>query len=115
MANPPRQKGTTEETAIVNEWNNYFAAFEVEHVARRMPAGARYDIEVDGFEWGDRSPIEVLSTRSDRGERLVTLRFADFMDLYGIGKEPPVLHIEAKRYARTAIGTIFEKKFGRKR
>jgi hypothetical protein len=113
MANPPRQKGTTEETAIVNEWNAYFPR----RLARRMPAASRYDIHVDGA-WPGIRVVDVLSTRADRGERLVTIRFEDFMSLWSdattTGAEP-TLHIESKRYARTAIGTIFEKKFGRKR
>ena len=116
MANPPKKKGTTEESAFVKDWNTYFGGYI--HKARRMPASSVYDIEVDGFEYGDRPAIDVLATRADRGERLVTLRFTDFLNLYGGYDheiEPPVLHVEVKRYARFATNTIFEKKFGKRK
>ena len=116
MANPPRKKGTTEETAIVNEWNGY--GFEYgNHPARRMPAGSRYDIHVDGLD-GPHT-VDVLMTRADRGERLVTMRFSDFMPLYSMATADwdtaPELHIESKRYARFALHSIFFNKFGRKK
>lgn len=109
MTNPPRKKGTAEETAIVIEWNDYF---DDGPYARRTPAGSRYDIHVDGWL----PPVEVLSTRADRGERLITLRFSDFMALVDGHVDPrPEIYIESKRYARFALHTIFFAKFGRKR
>lgn len=108
MSSPSKQKGTAEETAIVNDWNSYLS-----HGARRMPAGARYDVHVDGHT---AAPIDVLSTRADRGERLVTLRFHDFMRLHALCVAPaPELHIESKRYARFSLHTIFESKFGKRK
>ncbi len=111
MSNPPRQKGTKEETAIVNEWNGLLSYGAT---ARRMPASSVYDIHVEGFE----PAIEVLATRADRGERLVTLRFKDFVRLWGLANDDvldaPELHIEAKRYARFAVNTLFASKFGKK-
>lgn len=111
-----RQKGTREETAIVNEWNDYFG---VSHHARRMPAGSRYDVHVDGFSDPEIAPpVDVLVTRADKGERLATLRFKDLMTLWseantGGYELAPELHMESKRYARFALHTIFFTKFGK--
>ena len=109
-----RQKGTTEETAIVNDWNGYMC--DPRHVARRMPAASRYDVHVDGSYPGA-YVIDILSTRQDRGERLVTMRFKDLMALYGTASRDiaPSLHIESKRYARFALHGIFFSKFGKKK
>lgn len=110
MANPPRQKGTKEETSIVARWNLYWGR----KVARRNPASALFDITVEvGVPIHD--PIEVLSIRADRGERLYVLREEDFLSLFGayeFARGTPV-HIEAKRYARFQTWTLFFSKFGR--
>lgn len=112
MANPSRRKGTGEETAIVDRWNTYFGR----EVARRTSASSTYDVRVQ-VDGAVHPPIQVLSTRPDRGRRLYTLTEQDFLELFGSGEfhaNTPV-HIEAKRYARFSLHTIFEKKFGGKK
>jgi hypothetical protein len=106
MVKRPKDKGTAEETAIVNDWNFHFEG----EIARRMPAGALYDVFVDGQPGG----IDVLATRADRGERLVTLRHSDFMRLWERAYRRPCLYIESKRYAKFALHTIFFSKFGKR-
>jgi hypothetical protein len=109
MSNPSKQKGTGEETAIVNRINE----FDGRSRARRAPNGAHYDVHVDTAGDACYEFIDVLSTRADRGERLVTLRFEDFLDIWAYSALG--LHIESKRYARFALHTIFFSKFGRKK
>jgi hypothetical protein len=104
MANPSKQKGTAEETAVVTALNEGYGM----PAARRTPASSTYDIIVEGDFRDD--PIDVLVTRPDRGERLYTLREKDFISL--TIDDERVMHIEVKRYARFALHTIFEKKFG---
>lgn len=111
MSNPPKRKGTAEETSIVRRWNEWAGRI----IARRTAASSTFDILVQDGE-AIHEPIEVLSTRADRGQRLYTLREDDFLTLWGayeFARHTPV-HIESKRYARFALHTIFEKKFGRK-
>ena len=105
MANPSKQKGTAEETAIVGTWLLKHPGVAVYRTSPGMP----YDVVVSGDDpiW----QIDVLSTRPDRGTRLYTLRESDFMDLWALSQ--PEVHIESKRYARFALHTIFEGKFGR--
>jgi Holliday junction resolvase len=99
MVNPPRKKGTGYETELVN-------AFEAEgYVARRMEAGHRFDIEVLGPRL---DPINVLATRPDRGRTLVTVSLEDLFRLIPMNS----LHVEAKRYKRFALHTLYEEKFG---
>jgi hypothetical protein len=112
VSNPPRQKGTTEETAVVNDWNWDFVT--PKYKARRMPASSVYDIQVEGAA----PPADVLMTRADYGERLVTLRFQDFAEIWANANAgeldlAPELHIEVKRYKRFSLHTIFFKKFGK--
>jgi hypothetical protein len=115
VSNPPRQKGTKEETAFVNDWNAYFGSVG-NGQAIRMPAGSRYDIHVSA---DDDDIVDVLSTKADRTERLVTLRFKDFMRLWGKANQDydfrPTLRVESKRYRRFALHGIFFSKFGAKR
>ena len=109
MSNPSRQKGTSEETRIVRAWNQYWGR----DVARRNPASATFDITVEG-NVPIHPPLEVLATRADRGQCLYTLRELDFMHLfanYEFAEHTPV-HIEAKRYKRFSLHSIFREKFG---
>jgi hypothetical protein len=107
-----RQKGTTEETAIVNLWNNFFGG---KRVARRNPASAIFDITVE-FDQEIHRPIQVLSMRANHGERLYVLREEDFIEMfnaYEFRNHTPV-HIEAKHYAKSAVTTLFKQKFGKR-
>jgi len=111
VSNPSRQKGTSEETRIVRAWNQYFDAGH--DVARRNPAAAPFDVTVE-VGVPIHPPIQVLATRADRGECLYTLRELDFMHLFGnyeFHVDTPV-HIEAKRYKRFSLHSIFREKFG---
>jgi len=103
MANPSKKKGTAEETAVVRAWQDAVGA----QFVRRTSPGTNYDVLVDGNSVCE--PIEALVTRPDRGQRLYTLREADFISL--VAGSPRPVHIEVKRYARFALHTIFEKKF----
>jgi hypothetical protein len=107
MSNPPKQKGTAGETELVR-------MLQAEGVpAWRNPPSAIFDVSVPGDYDGMRV-IEVLATRPDRGQWLVTLTFKDFMFLYDRDVRYP-LAVEVKRYARFAHHKIYEAKFGRKR
>lgn len=107
-----RAKGTKEESAIVNDWNAGHYLCRGAHQARRMPANSRYDIYVDSGS-DSRPTYDILSTRADYGERLVTMRWGDFKELWDLAREQsPNLRIESKRYARFALHTIFFGKFG---
>jgi len=104
MANPPRKKGTGFETETVNEAKEYgLDAF-------RLEQGSPYDIEVRGSTG---RVIEALVTRPDRGESLATIRTKDLLHI--LAEHGDNAHIECKRYARFALHTIFEYKFGRKK
>jgi hypothetical protein len=106
VSNPPKQKGTAEETSDVRDW------WTVGRAAKREPAGAPYDVHVPAKNGFLVQIVETLATRSDRGERMVTMRHRDFRDL--IEQLPHVeVHEEVKRYSRFALHSIFEKKFGR--
>lgn len=117
MANPPKKKGTGFEAelekALVEFIVSTGAADQLlaEDAVHRQPAGAPYDILVYG---ADGHVVEALATRPDRGQTLVTLRLQDFLEMWYAGMYPPDLHIEAKRYSRFSLHSIFEKKFGRK-
>jgi hypothetical protein len=110
VTNPSRKKGTSGEGEVVDLWNDYFGC----PIARRNPASAKFDITVSEKP-ALHPPIEVLATRPDRGEWLVTLRHSDFMEVFGDSefyRTTPV-HIEVKRYSRFAHHEIFRKKFGK--
>lgn len=116
MTNPPKKKGTAGETelrslivAFIVAAYRYIDAGTAERAVERMPASAGYDLRVLG---ADGHRVEVLATRPDRGQWLVTLRLQDFLDLWNAGQYPPDLHIEVKRYARMIWHTIFTGKFG---
>lgn len=103
MSNPPKKKGTSAET----ELKARFEAAGFVDAARTSP-GLPFDVNVPG-----RLPRQVgaLATRPDRGRWLVTITLDDFLDLLryrGYGAR-----VESKRYARFALHSIFEKKFGR--
>lgn len=111
MANPPRAKGTREETAIVNDWNERHGMCHA-HKARRMPASSTYDIFVDAGST-ERPYYDVLATRADYGERLITMRWGDFKELWDLAAHhSPNLRMEVKRYRAFALHKIFFDKFG---
>lgn len=120
MANPSKKKGTAAETELVRllaERGLHFV---------RTPASAPYDLTNAVPHRLELEPLEVLATRPDRGEWLVTLRLDDFAPLLrstsfergrtvGGTTEPWETHIEVKRYSRFSLHTIFTEKFGRER
>ena len=105
MANPPRKKGTAAETELVNLLAEYKLTLT------RQPAGSTYDLGRGGLD----PAIEVLATRPDRGEWLMTIRLKDFATLVRAldRSGPRRLHVEVKRYARFALHSIWNQKFGR--
>lgn len=76
----------------------------------RQPASAAFDIFVRG---NTGRVVEGLATRPDRGQWLVTIRLDDLFHI--LREHGDSAHIEVKRYARFALHTIFEKKFGGKK
>lgn len=120
MANPPKQKGTGGETELKKLMECYWLGLE------RMPASAAYDLQSIPTEFTPemsrvQRPTEVLATRPDRGQWLITMTLPEFMELLGDGVDNgagvktrvPALHVEVKRYKRFSLHTIFEGKFGR--
>lgn len=102
MANPSKQKGTGGETELLRLLDAH--GRRVERTAPTLP----YDLRV----LGSLPSFDVLATRPDRGSWLMTMRLEDFaLLLLASNREA---HIEVKRYARFALHSIFEKKFGRK-
>lgn len=107
-----KQKGTGGETELrklLEERGLHFV---------RTPASSDYDLTNARPDVLELEPLEVLATRPDRGEWLMTMRLNDFVDLLTAAAAAPwspgvwETHIEVKRYARFALHTIFEKKFG---
>lgn len=101
MANPPKKKGTAGETELLR-------VLSLPGLVRTPPTTS-YDLARPGLA----PPIEVLATRPDHGEWLMTMRMEDFLHL--LGDDECELHIEVKRYARFALHTIWNSKFGRKK
>ena len=115
MSNPSKQKGTKFETKIVNDLNDHFGGATVGGVyAKRMPAGSRYDIYNVRPTNPGYTPTDILVAKADYGPPLVTLRWSDFLSLWGLAMGEAYdgpLHIEAKRLAKIALHSIFEEKF----
>jgi hypothetical protein len=108
MANPSKAKGTGAETELRLELLGRGI------VVVRNPAGDPIDLDRPGPE-----AFDILATRPDRGEWLLSMGLDDFARLMktydATGEEVSLpdsgLHIEVKRYARFAHHTIFESKF----
>lgn len=107
MANPPKKKGTAGETELLRLLAGYGITVQ------RRAASARHDL----FREGLGAPVEVLATRPDRGEWLLSIRLDDFAELIREADDTwaPPLHIEVKRFKSFAHHRIFTSKFGRKR
>jgi hypothetical protein len=112
MANPPKAKGTAGETELLHELAPYMPGLV------RTPPATLWDLEQKGAL---PSVTELLATRPDRGQWLVTMTLDEFKALWLVVTDAvdqsrlPEVRIEVKRYARFALHSIFEKKFGRKR
>jgi len=109
MANPPKQKGTAGETELLLELLG--RGINVRRTAPTLP----FDLERVG-RFGDNG-LNVLATRPDRGRWLLTIDLDTFASLVlladkALGFEGQ-LNIEVKRYAKFALHTIYESKFGR--
>jgi len=103
VSNPPKQKGTGAETELKDKIDMLGLV--------RTPPGTKWDLEFRGNP--DMEPLELLATRPDRGEWLITLRLEDSLYILGFGPPYTPLHIEVKRYKRFAHHKIFEDKFGK--
>lgn len=111
MSNPPKQKGTGGETEVLRELTH----LGIDGLVRTSP-GMPWDVERDGT-----MPVEVLATRPDHGQWLITMTLADFQDLFTAldqdvqdeQNQKLGLRIEVKRYRRFSHHTIFESKYGR--
>lgn len=107
MANPPKKKGTGGETELLRLLENHHPG-----ITRTQP-GELYDLRAPG----ELPPFQILATRPDRGQWLITMSLDDYLSLtpantHGYRRQ---VHIEVKRYARFSLHTIFEKKFGKSR
>lgn len=109
MANPSKQKGTGGETELLRILAGYKLTFV------RTPASSPYDLTNAAPHRFELHPLDLLATRPDRGEWLVTMRVDDFADLlkgHALGGDPWETHIEVKRYKKFSLHTIFKGKFG---
>src|SRR5512132_1468888 len=99
MSNRAKKKGTGFEREVME------ALEGVGFKPYRTSPGSPWDIVVPGQE-----PFEVLATRPDRGEALVTLPLKDFIELlreYNRHGDDYGARIECKRFARFAHHTIY--------
>lgn len=111
MANPSKKKGTGGETELRDILELSGLGFV--RTSPTMP----YDLTNADPARLELEPLEVLATRPDRGEWLITMRVKDFaflLTLTGGITSVWETHIEVKRYARFALHNIFTKKFGGK-
>jgi hypothetical protein len=102
MANPPRKKGTKGEGEVLKK------LVERGFIAKRTSSGTVYDIAVEGSTG---RTINILATRPDNGQWLVTLKLDDL--LHTMYAHDDTIHIEVKRFKRFSIHGIFESKFGK--
>lgn len=102
MSNPSKQKGTGGETELLRILEGLF-----EREFRRTSHGEPWDIEPVHYAT-DQGPIRVLAIRPDRGRWLLMLPPEDYV------KDPFTQHmrVEVKRFARSAVHSIWEKKHG---
>lgn len=119
MANPSKHKGTDGETELLRLLNERVGPF----LLRRSPSGALADLYQDALDGSSafelEDMIDVLATRPDFGEWLVTLRATDLREiLYALWANTGsrlALRIEVKRYKRFSLHTIFAGKFRKER
>lgn len=106
MSNPSKKKGTDGETELLLELVEAIPGLV------RTPPTSDFDLRRLG---SDGAVIhEVLATRPDRGQWLITMDLDTFRELV-LDCEECEFNIEVKRYARFSLHAIWEKKFGRKR
>lgn len=113
MANPSKAKGTGGETELLRRLHAHGW-----HRFRRTPPGRAWDLEDPGYTGpgAHNKPLELLVTRPDKGQWLVTLRLDDLLAMLDSGKgADDAMRIEVKRYKKFAIHNIFESKFGGKK
>lgn len=114
MANPPKKKGTGGETELMRLLNTRTNPRTFVRTAPTMS----FDLCSPG---GWPAPVEVLATRPDKGQWLVTLRLEDFASLLNIAdlfdprpESRYEIHVEVKRYKRFSLHSIYEGKFGKR-
>ena len=109
MANPSKRKGTAGET----ELRSIFLNMGIE--LRRTAPGTAWDLESVHFD-PELHPLYIVAVRPDRGRWLLS---CDLLDWRRQREDPREarrqLRVEVKRYARFALHTIYEEKFGRLR
>jgi hypothetical protein len=108
MSNPSKQKGTGGETELLR-------LLDYPGLVRTPPT-TLWDLELPGND-----QFNVLATRPDHGQWLMTMDLNTFKTLFGFylsdrqtSRYEPGLRIEVKRYSRFALHAIWNKKFGRK-
>ena len=106
MSNPSKQKGTGGETELKAELEE-----SIPGLVRTPPT-----MNVDLWRIGDEGAVvhELLATRPDRGQWLITMDLDTFRELIADCEECQ-FEIEVKRYARFSLHAIWDKKFGRKK
>jgi len=105
MSNPPKKKGTGGETELRR---NLEAALPG---LTRTPPTSTVDLWRPGRDGG--RVFNLLGTRPDRGQWLITMSLDTFRELADGGVEiEDDVYIEVKRYSRFALHRIWEKKFG---
>ncbi len=113
MANPSKKKGTGGENEVLKVAEDIWG----EGCFARTSPGMPWDVERKGYSGpgNHNTPLELLATRPDHGEWLVTMRLDDALRLaHGDADFDDDIRIEVKRYARFALHSIWNKKFGGK-
>ena len=105
MSNPSKQKGTGGETELLR-------LLDIPGLVRTPPA-TKFDLALPAIASGSpKRPLQLLATRPDRGQWLLTMTVEDFKRLCRL----PWIHgmqIEVKRFKKFAHHSIFESKFGK--
>lgn len=107
MANPSKAKGTGGETEL-----RVLLMDDMPGLVR-TPASSVVDLYQPGTSRGD-PYIEVLATRPDKGQWLMTMSLADFQKLWRLADPHEGVAIEVKRFKKFAHHSIFEGKFGKR-
>lgn len=106
MSNPSKQKGTGGETELLR-----LLEAETGRKFRRTAASSRWDLETADGESVPAGPINILATRPDKGQWLLSMTLFDWT----LDFTRAEIRVEVKRYVRFSLHTIYEMKFGGKR
>lgn len=100
-----KQKGTGGEREVKR------AAEAAGFTVDRMPPSSIFDLRLHGKPSMAGRAVNALATRPDNGQWLVSIPLDEFLDL--LGYRGYGAHVEVKRYARFALHTIYQSKFGK--